>query len=306
MVCLAALSGCEQKPPTPAPAEADMSAQPKVHEVTRQKIDLGGMDDEQLKPLYPEGVKPSADAVKLCDALWKLPRVRRAECCKGKESGVRPETRCIEVVSAAVADKSVELDPSALQACVAARAAQLQGCDWVGNLAPAAPPACQALFVGQRTAGQSCRAASECAAGLRCAGSGPMDAGTCQPPGKPGAVCNAGADVLSSVALQRARTTECEGYCARNKCREAVKPGAKCTASIQCGANAHCDTKTCRSGEAADGGSCAGGGCAGELRCVSSRCVRPAASGACANDLECVGACVEGTCGKRCQRVIAR
>ncbi len=308
LLIAASTAACDKAPPPSVPETTAPAPPPAViTDIKVQDFDPAAAGENQIQAVYPAGAKLNPLAVTWCDALWTLPATRRAQCCGGRASGVQSHVRCAETLSTALADGAATLDAAAVQSCVDARRAQLEGCDWVGNLRPGTPAACEGLLTGTRANDESCRSSSECVAGLRCMGAGPTAAGKCATPGAPGVACNTGVDALAAATLQAGRPeTECQGYCAMNRCRDAVKVGGACTISLECGAGAHCDGEKCVAGRAAVGASCASGGCVSGAQCLGSKCVEPSRDGPCAMDLECLGACVDGQCGQRCERVIAR
>jgi hypothetical protein len=262
---------------------------------------------EAVRPVYPvEGVQPDPRAEKLCAALQGLPEDRRAACC-ASSPGVTLAGECARMLSAALAARAVTLDAAAVDACAAARAGSLAGCDWVGPFPPPPPAACLGLVRGTLPRGAGCRSSLECQGELRCLGVGPTAAGRCGPARAAGEACGAAVDALGAMLqvpdLDETHP-ECEGSCAQARCAPAAALGAACTHPAACGRGRHCAAGRCVDGARARAGeACTAGGCETGTRCWKGTCVAPRAEGeACESDFECKGACAEGKCRHDCAR----
>ena len=235
------------------------------------------------------GAQPESLARRLCDALHALPMGRRAACC-GQPAGSSLADECSRTLSLSLADRAVRLDAAEVDRCVAAASHAVEGCDWVGALAPLPPEACRAVIHGQLTAGGRCRSALECGEGLACRGVGPTTPGTCAAPAAPGAACASAADTLASEASQigyEEHHPECNGFCQKGRCTAFVPLGGACVSSVQCAPGSHCALGRCT----------AGAELAAILKSVGEACSSP---------FECKGGCLKpegaerGVCGMQC------
>jgi hypothetical protein len=265
-----------------------------------------------IEPVYPATLDGAPDplAEQLCSALHTLPETRRAACCAAP-AAVELAGECTRVLTLALRARAVRLDAADVDACAAAMARALDGCDWVGPFPVAPPAACAGIVRGAVAAGERCRSSLECAGGLRCRGAGPTQPGRCSAALDDGALCGLAVDTLASYTRQEAvdrEHRECAGYCARHRCHRAVARGAACTLSSQCVDGDHCAAGRCAGAPfAAVGEPCTGADCAPGSRCVQHRCLVPRGDGAtCGSDFECRGGCVrapgavDARCAPRC------
>jgi hypothetical protein len=253
---------------------------------------------------------PPRSVAQLCEALQTLPETRRASCCATTPtSGLGDE--CVRVVGDALRGGGVTLEPADAARCAADAARALEGCDWVTPYAPRVPSSCRGVLHGRRVAGAACRSSIECVDGSFCWGSGPTTAGVCIPPAPAGATCGAAIDALATFARQTGddRHPECAGYCAKGRCAAFVAVGGACTASEQCGRDAHCAAGRCVAGPAAQAGeACGQASCAGDLVCTNGVCGPPKSAGeACSAPGECAATCLPPgadktrVCGMQCR-----
>jgi hypothetical protein len=267
---------------------------------------------DDLKPLYDGNTPPVAVATSWCDALHDLPARKKRGCCEPAVDGgvAAPADRssiaatCAGQLSAALAKKDVVVDDAKVQACVAARETQLDGCAWVGVLAPPLPQECAGLMTGSLDEGARCSSSLACKPGLHCHGASALDAGRCGKPAPPGARCGAGVDALAVVVPQAEIDRghrECEGACVLGKCQAAKAAGDACRSDAECGDGNRCDG-TCVTGRIAVGAPCTKGGCVAGARCVDGACAPLATAGAaCRVDFDCAqGGCVNGACAMKC------
>lgn len=291
-------AACKQTAPPPAAPDLPPGVPPGL---------AGLPPAREIKPVYaaePDG-PPDPLAQRLCQALHEAPEARRAACCQASP-GVQLGADCVRTLSSSLRSGAIRLVAVEVEACVAAFARSLEGCDWIGPFPPPLPPACAGLFHGTLAAGARCRSTLECAGELRCRGTGPTELGVCGPPGQPGERCGTGVDTLAAFTRQESieRTRrECEGACARtHQCVAATAIGGACVSSLQCGPAGRCAGGKCAPGAvAALGEACTGGDCGEGLRCHKGRCIAPARGGAaCVTDFECRGGCVSKVCAPRC------
>ncbi len=316
LVAVVLSAGCKKDaPPRKEPAaqapkaEAPKAADPHAVEDPGEQrpVPPGLVDDEPpIKSIYPDNVAPNPLAVTLCNALHALPARRKAECCETK-AGLNLTDQCVKMLSAGVADGALTLDKPGVATCIAEAAKRHEGCEWVGLTLPAPPASCRTVFVGKRTAGQSCRSTLECADNQFCRGVGPTQLGACGPQKAEGAICGAGVDPLASFTRIRddQLPTECDGFCDKNRCRPWRDAGAQCKATVHCKRPLLCKSGVCAAGGPQKiGQPCTGGGCVEGARCHQSVCIRPKPSGAtCTSHFECLGACYGGTCDKMCRPI---
>jgi hypothetical protein len=236
-----------------------------------------------------ESPRPDPLARRLCDALHALPQSRRAECC-GQRTGSSLADECARTLSASLADRAVRLEVLEVDRCVAAASRALEGCDWVGTLAPLPPEACRAVIHGQLTAGARCRSALECGDGLACRGVGPTSPGVCSAPAPAGASCTSPADTLASEASQSGyeeHHPDCSGFCQKGRCTAFVAVGGACLSNAQCAPGTHCALGRCAAGPEPVLALKAGGE-------------------TCSSAFECKGSCLkaegaaQGVCGMQC------
>lgn len=287
----AGLLGCPRKEEAPPPAPE--AAKPARGEASG------------VAPVYPSEVKEIPPGVRaLCEALHRLPAERKAACCD-TTPGIIVTDECIRNLTGALGQGGVALDLPAVRTCTTAIAAQLEGCEWVGPHQPPLPGACTGVVRSLREAGAPCRATLECQAGLRCAGAGPTDPGTCRPAPAVGALCNTAVDPLATylrLDVDTLRAPCAGGFCDKNRCRAHVEEGAACQASVQCGPGRRCAGGACVAGAEGEAGArCTGADCAAGLRCVDNVCAAPRPEGAlCKRHAECAAGCVAGRCQKVC------
>jgi len=156
---------------------------------------------------------------------------------------------CIDALSAALAIGKITLDDAGIERCKTAMTAATDDCAFAKSFNTPLPAECDGLIGGTIAAGEPCRSALECAAGLQCFGVGPTDLGRCTPPAPVGTVCGSGVDALATytrqMSTERTRPA-CEGYCRLNHCLAFHPEGAECQADLQCGPGAKCADKKCR------------------------------------------------------------
>jgi hypothetical protein len=221
-----------------------------------------------LAPLLPSvaqaPAKPASVALanRVCGLLQREPARRRAQCCSGGEArhlGVE----CEQALGAALERGALVIDDAAVEACAAASAREVLGCDWVTPSQPLPPPACRSLSEGRVAEGGSCRSSLECVAPLHCGGSTPSQAGHCAVPQPNGSACGSTPDALATYLLagdaERSHPS-CAGRCSlvSRRCEEATPAGDRPAAgeSGQALAGAACQSDfDCRAG------GCSGGHC---------------------------------------------
>lgn len=293
--------------PTGSTAAATSSAEPGDASSPRP----GERPDDEVRPVYPvTNDPPNPLAARLCDALHTRPAARKAECC-ASSPGFTTEAECARMLSFALKEKAVTLDPADVDRCAEATARSLEGCDWVTPQMPDAPAACDGIIHGTYKEGDRCRSSLECVDGLRCLGGGPTDAGRCGKPLPRGSLCNTAVDPLAAYTRQvsfEERHPECAGFCARRWCGDRAPVGGACNASVECGPNRYCIDKKCAEGPLpAAGEPCRSGLCAKGARCAKGKCVAPGGEGEpCEANTDCRGACQKptgsktGSCVKKC------
>jgi hypothetical protein len=298
VVVAAALAAC----PKPTPASAPDAGAELPHAPTAAP---------GMQPIFDAATAVDARALPICNALYDLPQQRKDACCKNTPGPAPLVKTCAGVLSAALQDKDLVFDEAKAAACVAARTAAFDGCNWVGPMSPLPPAVCSELFHGALDEGARCRSSVECQTGLRCHGAGPLDAGRCGKPLVDGSRCGAATDGLAMVVdqptIDRAHR-ECVGKCVLGKCYPSTALGGACHADTECGDDARCDKGACVAGRLALGAACVTGGCVSGALCLDGACRAPRADGeACAADTECArGGCVKavgaksGTCGMKC------
>jgi hypothetical protein len=268
-------------------------------------------EDAEVRPVYPLLTGPPEPlAEKLCDAIHGIPSRRRSECCGGEAPDLGAE--CRRNVTGALRFKAVELDPAAIEGCVAAFTEELAGCDWITphGASVQLPAACRGLVKGLLETGARCRSSLECKGALRCHGVGPTTPGLCGPARDRGA-CGASVDVLATYVKEDdadERHPECKEACNRRRCEPYAKVGQECAFHALCGPGNHCEKGKCAPGERARAGEdCSSMLCTRGLRCVKGTCAPPRKGGdPCEADEECRGTCVRadgattGSCDKKC------
>ncbi|HYV45920.1 MAG TPA: hypothetical protein VFA20_13720 [Myxococcaceae bacterium] len=262
-------------------------------------------DRDRVRPNYDLTGPEDPLAAKLCDALYKMPEARRAQCCPGgPTTAINLATKCTPMLSAALRLGGVKLAPEAADKCIAALGAAYQGCAWVGPNPVPLPAACLGVLTGTLAEGAQCRSSLECQGTLLCAGVGPTDLGKCTPARPPGGHCATAVDALASYTRQDAPALhpECDGFCLRHVCRSPMGPGGQCVLDSQCKSGQHCAKEACIDGPVAKlGEACSAGGCEAPLRCIKDTCRAPAPDGApCGSHLDCTGACIPGDAGSQC------
>lgn len=306
LAAIAAIVAACTSSPSPAPL-ASHSAPPAS---TAPPVEPRERGADEILPVYPaDAGAPEPLAERFCDVVYSLPERRRAECCPGAfRASMRSE--CVRTLSVALRDRAVEIAPSGLDACADAMTEATLGCDWVVGLTAPLPPACDGLLQGKLPEKAKCRSSLECAGSLRCQGLSTIDVGACGPPKAAPQACNLANDMLATFTrqdhLDRAHP-ECDGWCARSRCREAIPVGGACDSDIQCGKH------RCSSGKCTDaplralGEPCTGDECLGGSKCVKGKCAAPKAENEpCEENAECRGACerpdggATGSCQKTC------
>ena len=236
-------------------------------------------EDDEVKPVYPAlAGAPHPLAVRYCEAIHEVPAARKAECCKAKP-GFRGTGECTRMLSHALADASLAIDPAAIDRCAAAMTRAHEGCDWVGATLPV-PAECAGLLVGKLAAGARCRSSLECAEALHCHGLTPTRFGKCGPARPARGPCATGTDPLVSFVREPrvdVSHPQCQGYCNRRLCTDAVPRGGPCKVNAECGARAACVKGTCADEPPAE---------------EPKKLGAPGA--ACASDAECTGRCDKG------------
>ena len=293
---LSAGIACKETPKTPA-APRDAGNPGENSDVE---------EDDEIRPVYPDKPKEIPPAVtKLCKALHELPRVRRAECCKGTP-GILLTAECERNLAGAIEVGGVKLLEEKIEGCAKAIAAQHEGCDWVGPTPLPTPRECFGLVAGLVKPGARCRSTLECPDTMRCLGSGPTDRGRCGPSAPPGFACNTGVDPLVTYLRQTdvdKKRPACDGFCDRQRCRKAVPAGEKCISSVMCESGHRCKEGICTKGEkSALGEPCIGGDCPEGLRCSQKICKKPGKPGdPCEVNTDCVSVCEAKRCKTSCQ-----
>ena len=208
---------------------------------------------------------------------------------------------CARTLSAALRANVAEIALPEFEECSSALVKLHDGCDWVGPNAPAIPLDCNNVLRGKLPARTRCRSSLECQGTLRCQGVSASNPGLCGSPLEHGAECGAGVDPLASLLRQELleeEHPECSGHCERRRCTAPISPGGRCSASVQCPINYHCERQRCQPGPLDKLGEGCSGLCDGGARCLKGRCVLPLPEGAtCEVDAQCLGACRHGDTG---------
>jgi hypothetical protein len=237
--------------------------------------DAGAERDEEIRPVYPlDGLAPLPVAARYCEAVRELPRRRREACCPGAPT-YAPTAECARMLSSALRSGALALEPSDVDRCAAAVAAETAGCAWVTSVGTPTTAACLGIIRGARRSGAGCRSSLECAEGLRCHGLGATQAGRCGPPLEARAACNLAIDALATMTGQddlEQRHPACAGACIGRRCVDAVPAGGACRASPACGTGAHCIAGRCSAGPLPGPGQPCTDACAAGARCTDGRC----------------------------------
>jgi hypothetical protein len=304
-------AGCgRQTAPAPA-ASASASVAATAASAPLPAGPLTTQRDEDVKPVYPLEVgPPNPVAEKLCDAVQGLVERRRAECCAIPSYHALLTRECVRMLTFALREKAVTLEPAAVDRCSEATKKVTAGCDWVGPSSLPMPAECRDLLKGALQQGAPCRSSLECEGSLRCQGLSATRMGKCGPPKSDKRMCRIGIDPLAVSTRQDnvdKAHPECVGRCVRKQCEPAVAAGAACKTDTECA------TGRCLAGKCNDallpveGAACVDGRCGDGFRCVDQKCAAPKAEGAsCAVDEECRARCVrpegasEGKCEKQC------
>lgn len=309
----AGAASCNSKSGSDAPSaagSASAAAATASAAAPQSPTDVSEADD-QVRPVYPITKDPPLPlAQKLCSIIHEIPADRKAACCPGGHV-MRLTSECSRVLSFALREKSVTLEPADVDTCAEAMTKATEGCAWVTPVGGKVPAACDGIIKGTLAEGSRCRASLECADGLRCFGSGTTDAGTCRKPPGRGAPCSHSVDTLASYTGQvssEARHPECAGFCARRWCADLVPVGGACSVNVECGAGRHCIDKKCADGPLpAIGQPCRGGLCAAGARCAAGKCAPPGGEGEeCERDSDCMSTCdkpkgsSKGKCATKC------
>ncbi len=287
---------------------------PAVTPAAAVTTSIDAVDDAEVAPVLQDLGPPDLLAVRVCQALHGAPIKRRGACCGVADAHSATEATCVSQLSALVKGRASSINANTLAACEAAQAQTLSGCAWVRALAPAPPSACSGLITGTLDDGARCRSSLECRAGLRCHGASGLDVGRCGAPRAANALCGSGMDAMGlavGVADVDRDHPACQGFCRMGRCASIAAAGARCTASIECGATNRCEAGVCKTGRLARGAACSSQVCDDDDRCISGKCAPFANTGdSCSNDFDCsVGGCVKpkgaqatdlGTCGMRC------
>jgi hypothetical protein len=277
------------------------------------------VDDVQEPPtvrsVYPEVVDPDPLAARLCVALYTVPLERKAACC-GTQAPGDLTGECTRAVTTALRDRSIAVDPGAVDRCAVEISERVAGCDWVTPLMPLPPPSCLGIIRGQLARNAACRSSLECVDGLHCRGVSPTTRGVCADPAPPPAACGGSADFLATHARQidsDSRHPECAGACQLRTCVPFVEKGGACSSSKQCRPGHRCVGRVCVEGEHGAVGEPCLDRCVPDALCIAGKCVAPKPNGEpCASPFECKAACVKepgretGTCGKLCSYPLVR
>jgi hypothetical protein len=305
--------GCCQENHHGAPPIASASAQGSMSSSASASASASsamehGKDD--IQPVYPIDAQPPLPlAQRYCELVKETPAKRRDACCPSMPT-FAPANECARTLSAALRSGAVGIEPADLDACADAVAKETAGCDWVGSLASPTVPACLGIIKGKLNNGAVCRSSLECAEGSRCRGLGATHAGKCAPPLPAQRMCNIAVDSLATFAGQDdvdRHHPECEGYCARKQCLDALAVGAACVTSLACGPKNHCIAGKCSAGPLPGPGEPCTDACVGGTRCWKGKCVQAKTEGdACENDGECRIHCEmatgtkSGKCAQQC------
>jgi len=296
---------CSKREPSPAPAASASAA------LGEGDAGADADRDDEVRPLYPADDAPADPlAARLCAALHDLPETRRSSCCNEKPAVVVAK-ECTRTLSSALRSKAAKLAAPDVDACAAALAKSLEGCDWVGPFPPELPAECLGVIHGTLPAGAVCRSSLECDGALRCRGLGPTSPGKCGGPTGDGASCGSTVDTLATytrqVDVDRSHP-ECEHFCNRHECTPLVSEGGACVTSAQCGPSHQCIKQKCVSAPPSKRGeACPGQVCEAGTSCIAGKCqARKAGGEVCSTDFECVGGCIrpdggaKGKCGQKC------
>ncbi len=298
-------SGASSEAAASSSAEGASSASaPARSPAGREDVARGA---DEVKPVYgTEPVAPDPRAERYCHAVHTLPAERRAACCEDRPRAPF-ERECVRTLSAALHAHAVSLDEGDLSQCEKAQRAALEGCGWVGIAPPKPAAACSGILRGAVGDGATCRSSLECKAGLTCYGLSATAPGHCVAPRQKDAICNTGTESLAMFSLQgRAVEREhptCAGVCDKMRCKDELAIGASCRTSAECGRDKSCVEGHCAASPLPEEGArCASGECAAGLTCVDDHCAKLEAEGAsCQSDRACFGACVGGTCQRKCK-----
>ncbi|HKU41152.1 MAG TPA: HupE/UreJ family protein, partial [Polyangiales bacterium] len=171
----------------------------------------------ELRHVY-RNVERSPLAASICEATQRLPRERRAACA-GTQAGPTLEAECTRVLSAALSDGALRVDPVAADSCMTALHERYADCSFASASVLSPPAACTTLWQGQRNDGASCRSSLECQSGLHCHGASGLSEGTCGKPKLAGARCTEIPDPLGAyLPMRDADHRECQGTCRQGRC----------------------------------------------------------------------------------------
>jgi hypothetical protein len=244
-------------------------------------------------------------AQRVCKILHEAPAAAKAACCQMRPSRFDLVESCVRTLSASIQAKALVVDEARLDACEKGMTEALADCEVASSKVPRVE-ACEDLFDGRLTAGASCRSSLECPSHHRCHGVTTTRHGRCGEPRRKGLTCETARDPLAGLVRQDLdrEHRECSGFCASNRCAEALADGAPCAADAACKSGV-CASKLCtqvphpRKGEPCRDGRCApglrcgdgdrcddlldaGGACKRADDCKSSRCSRsPDGGGTC-------------------------
>jgi hypothetical protein len=273
-------------------------------------------NDDQLKPVYAvDAGVPDPLAIRLCEALDRVPDQRVTECC-----GVTPSAtsravtgQCVRTLTAALSSKAITLAEADVARCTEAMTKATTGCDWV-TASPGSnplPSECIGILHGTLPDKARCRSSLECSGSLRCQGLSAIDVGTCGKPNPTGTSCALAIDTLATFTRQEPLDhahPECTGYCRVRKCTDVVATGGACKMDAECG-HGRCEKGACTSAPLPAVGQPCSTSCARGARCSSGTCTAAKPEGAsCDRDTECRGSCVHddggtaGSCAKSCPK----
>lgn len=215
------------------------------------KLAAARPDANPIKPNYSaKGLSENSDAKTFCEILHTIPATKKASCKGSNHPGILVTNSCAETLTAALAGGKIKLEKQAIERCRAATEQTLSDCGFADKFGVPLPKECDGIIQGTLKAGDECRSALECEAGLQCAGVGPNDVGRCAPPAPPGSLCGTSVDALAVYTRQNsAEQTRpaCDGYCDRNRCLRYLVAGEQCNADLQCGPGNSCQQGKCGS-----------------------------------------------------------
>jgi hypothetical protein len=234
----------------------------------------------KLAPGGSPGRTAEASAQALCGAIHATANRRRAECCAEAPLSLFYD-ECVRLLSRAVREHRLDIDPEKVARCAAKVDERTRGCDWIAPNLAAAPAECASAVSGRVAEGGTCSSSLECSENLHCAGQGATTPGVCKPPQAAGASCGTSIDPLAGYLLLRAveeQKPACVEHCAlaTHRCEPEPALGSPCKASVNCAKDQTCDQGRCVTRAAPATLSRPGETCESDLDCAAGGCVTQA------------------------------